>query len=435
LTASLDALERLQARRRLGVRLGLARARGLLRELGDPQRSLRGVLVGGTNGKGSTQAMVGSVLRAAGVRVGQTPKPHLVSYRERMVVGGRAIEAAELDELLSLALAAADRIEGRYGPATEFELLTATAFLHLARSGVDVAVIEVGLGGRLDATNAWDGGVAAITNVALDHEEQLGATVVAIAREKAAIIKRGDLAVSGVSGEEGAVIERRAARLGVPLTAVAPLPVLDLSLAGLTVQHPRLGPLEVGLVGRHQAHNVAVALGILDALSEAGIATADDLALRRGLAAARWPGRLEVVESDGVTVLLDGAHNPQGASALAEALRELRPRLPAGRPTLLIAMMRDKDAAGIVAPLSGWTAASGGARVVATSVPGATRSLGAAELAAVWRSTAGSPAMAIEDPDAAMLTALRDAQGVVVVCGSLYLVGHVRGAILPGDLP
>jgi folylpolyglutamate synthase/dihydrofolate synthase len=217
------------------------RTRALLAAVGSPERGVQGVLVGGTNGKGSTQAMVASMLRAAGHRVGQTPKPHLVSYRERIVVDGRAIDARDLDEVLTEVLAAADHVELRHGPPTEFEVLTTAAFLWLHRARVDVAVIEVGLGGRLDATNAWDGGVAAITNVALDHTEYLGTTVPAIAREKAAIIKRGDLAVTGATGEALPVIRRRAARMQVPLSVVAPLAVVAADRRGITVAHPSLG--------------------------------------------------------------------------------------------------------------------------------------------------------------------------------------------------
>src|SRR5262245_13008327 len=183
-----EAREALQQRGRFGIRLGLGRTRALLRALGSPERELRGALIGGTNGKGSVQAMVASVLRQAGLDVGQTPKPHLVSYRERIVVDGHPIAAADFGPLVDEVLDAADRISARLGPPTEFEALTAAALLWFARRRVDVAVVEVGLGGRLDATNAWDGGVAAITNIDWDHMDLLGDTLVKIAREKAAII-------------------------------------------------------------------------------------------------------------------------------------------------------------------------------------------------------------------------------------------------------
>src|SRR4051794_40717541 len=183
-----EALAALQARGRFGIRLGLGRTRALLRGLGDPQLTFRGVLVGGTNGKGSVLALAGSALRASGLRVGETPKPHLVSYRERLQIGGVPIDPDTFARLVAEVLPVADKVARRLGPPTEFELLTALLFRWFAEERVEVGLIEVGLGGRLDATHAWDGGVAAITNVALDHMDRLGDTVTAIGREKAAII-------------------------------------------------------------------------------------------------------------------------------------------------------------------------------------------------------------------------------------------------------
>ena len=214
------ALEALADRGRFGIRLGLGRTRALLRELGDPQRSVRGALVAGTNGKGSVLALAGAALQAAGYRVATTPKPHLVSYRERLQIDGRPVDPVTFARLVDEILPVADRVARRHGDPTEFELLTAVVFRWFAEEQPDVALVEVGLGGRLDATHAWDGGVAAITNVALDHMEQLGPTVEAIAREKAAIIERGDVAVTGATGPALAIVRRRARRLDVPLTVV-----------------------------------------------------------------------------------------------------------------------------------------------------------------------------------------------------------------------
>jgi dihydrofolate synthase / folylpolyglutamate synthase len=282
------AVRALEQRGRFGVRLGLARTRALLHVLGEPQLAVRGALVGGTNGKGSVLALAGSALRAAGVRVGTTPKPHLVSYRERMEIDGRPIDPVTFAGLVGDTLEAADRIERRHGQPTEFELLTAMLFRWFADEGVTVALVEVGLGGRLDATHAWDGGVAAVTNVALDHTDRLGSTIAAIAREKAAIIERGDRAVTGADGEALAIVRRRARRVGAPLTEVEPAPILASDRDGLSVELPRLGATRVGLRGRHQAANVAVADAILDALGAAGIGAADDDARRRGYSGAVW---------------------------------------------------------------------------------------------------------------------------------------------------
>src|SRR5689334_12814457 len=334
-----EALAELSARGRFGIRLGLGRVRALLAELGHPERTVRGALVGGTNGKGSVLALADAALRAAGHHVGTTPKPHLVTYRERVCLDDRPIAADDFSRLVAEILPIADRVARRHGEPTEFELLTAVVFALFAEARPDVALVEVGLGGRLDATHAWDGGVAAITNVALDHMDRLGSTVIAIAREKAAIIERGDLAVTGARGDGLAVIRRRARRLGVPLTEVVAPPILGWDRDGIDVDLPRLGPTRVGLRGRHQAENAATADAVLDALEAAGIASTPDEARRAGYASAVWPGRLELIRADGHDVLLDGAHNPAGATALATALDDLRPHLERGPLTLVTATM------------------------------------------------------------------------------------------------
>lgn len=428
-----DVVAAVQARGRFGVRLGLARMRALLAALGSPERDLRGVLIGGTNGKGSTQAMVAAVLRAQGLRVGQTPKPHLVSYRERIVVDGSPIDGRDLDGLLSEVLAAASAVERRHGPPTEFEVLTTAAFLELSRARIDVAVIEVGLGGRLDATNVWDGGVAAITNVALDHTEHLGPTVMAIAREKSAIIKRGDQAVTGAAGEALSVIRRRARRLSVPLAVTRPLPIVRTDRTGQVLVHPTLGELRLGLLGPHQAANAAVAVSILEALGRAGIAQVGPDAIRRGMASARWPGRLELLDVDGVDVLLDGAHNTDGARALATAIDTLAPHLGPGRVTLVLGILADKDVQGMLDALRA-ARPLGDAQVLATPVPGSPRTLDAPALARAWGRGALSTGSADEALERGLVLAAA-ARGPLVVAGSLYLVGHVRGRLTAGALP
>jgi dihydrofolate synthase/folylpolyglutamate synthase len=424
-----DALAALAARGRFGIRLGLGRTRALLRELGDPQLAVRGALVAGTNGKGSVLALAGSALRAAGLRVGETPKPHLVSYRERVAIDGRPIGVDDFTRHVRAVLAASDRIPRRHGDPTEFELLTAVVFRHFAESDLDLALVEVGLGGRLDATHAWDGGVAVVTNVDLDHTDRLGTTIAAIAKEKAAIIERGDLAVTGASGEALEVIGRRARRVAAPLTVVEPATLLGWDRDGLEVDLPGLGPTRVGLRGRHQAANVAVADATLDALAEAGIATVDAEARRRGYATAVWPGRLELVDvGEGRSVLLDGAHNPAGAAALAQALDDLLPHLDPGPLTLVVASMADKDVDGIIAALTA-AAAIKGAAVIATSVD-APRAMLADDLAERWRRVDGPESVtAIPDPLTALDTALAR-PGTTVVAGSLYLVGAVRAHLV-----
>jgi dihydrofolate synthase/folylpolyglutamate synthase len=330
----------------------------------------------------------------------------------------------------------ADRVSRRLGPLTEFELLTAMMFRSFADARLDLALVEVGLGGRLDATNAWDGGVAALTNVDLDHTDRLGSTVGMIAREKAAIVKRGDRAVTGAHGEALAVVRRRCARLGVPLMVVPPAPLLGWTRDMLTVDLPRLGATEIGLRGRHQAANAAVAHAVLDALGEAGIAVVPDDARRRGYRAARWPGRLELLEVQGPSgrreVLLDGAHNPAGAAALATALDDLRPLLSGGaapprEPLIVVwAAMADKDVAGTLHAVSR-SRALDGATVVCTA-PDIARALTPDALAAAWRraGVTGLTTRTAATPEAALDVALDLPGGPVVVAGSLYLVGAVR---------
>lgn len=435
-----EALAALETRGRFGIRLGLGRVRALLRALDDPQATVRGALVAGTNGKGSVIALAGSALRAAGYRIGETPKPHLVTYRERIVVDGRPIAADDFTRLVEEVAPLADRVSRRLGAPTEFELLTAMMFRHFADARLDLALVEVGLGGRLDATNAWDGGVAALTNVALDHTDRLGPTIGAIAREKVAIVKRGDRAVTGADGEALAILRRRCARLRVPLAVVAPPPLLGWTRDALTVELPRLGPTQVGLRGRHQAANAAVADALLDALGEAGIAAVPDDARRRGYRGARWPGRLELVEAQGPhgarEVLLDGAHNPAGAAALATALDDLRPLMDGGGDTppaplvVVWAAMADKDVAGTVAAAA-QSGALAGATVICTA-PDLPRALAPDALAAAW-SRSGVPGLAVRtaaSPEAALDLALDLPGGPVVVAGSLYLVGAARARLV-----
>ncbi|MEA2621867.1 MAG: dihydrofolate synthase / folylpolyglutamate synthase [Chloroflexota bacterium] len=448
------ALAALQARGRFGIRLGLGRTRALLRALGDPQLGLPGALVAGTNGKGSVQALVAEILLAAGHRVGQTPKPHLVSYRERIVVDGRPIASEAFAALVDEVLVAAERVERRHGPPTEFELVTAAAFTWFRRSAVDVGVVEVGLGGRLDATNVWDGGVAAVTNVDRDHMEHLGSTIPLIAREKAAIVKRGDRAVTAATGEALEVIRGRAARVGAPLEVVEPLPVVSMDRAGLVLRDPDLGELRVGLLGRHQSANAAVALGVIRALAAAGIAAVGPEAIRAGLAAARWPGRLELLTLDAdegarpaplegpdpaaPDVLLDGAHNVAGAHALAAAVDELAGSLSPGKATLLLGILADKEVEQIVAALA-MSAVLAAADVVATTVPDTPRALAASDVADAWGRSAhgGASVTAVERADDALRAAMDRARahgGPLIVAGSLYLVGHVRGKLCPDPL-
>jgi dihydrofolate synthase/folylpolyglutamate synthase len=326
----------------------------------------------------------------------------------------------------------------RLGPPTEFEVLTAAAYAELERAELDLVLVEVGMGGRLDATNVLDAGVAAITNVAMDHERHLGGTLSAIGAEKAAIIKPGNLAVTGASGRGLRPILDRCAALAVPLRRAGPRQAYRASVRqagwdGVVVDavagERRLPGLRVGLLGGHQAANAAVALALIDALRQdaerrgAPLAGLNDEAVRRGFAAASWPGRMELLRDTAVgPVLLDGAHNPAGARALAASLAELGMRdFP-----LVFGAMRDKRVGPVLralAPLA--------PRPVFTSVadPHAVRP---EELLRAWRrvSTGGRAAATPGEALGAATELRRSAEQPVVVAGSLYLVGAVRGMLL-----
>ncbi|MFM2193871.1 MAG: hypothetical protein RLZZ460_541 [Chloroflexota bacterium] len=441
------ALVALESRGRFGIRMGLGRSRALLRALGSPETGVRGALVAGTNGKGSVVALVSAALRAAGIRHATTPKPHLVSYRERVQIDGRPLAPLPFAQAVTRAIDAADLIEERVGPATEFEILVGAIFEALREEQVATAIVEVGLGGRLDATHAWDGGVAVVTNVGLDHQQYLGDTIEAIAKEKAAIILRGDRAVIGASERGGAleVIRQRAQRVGAPFTIARAGAVRSLGRDGIEVDLEGRGAVRVGLLGRHQGANAAVAAATLDALREAGIASVSDEDLRAGFATARWPGRMELIPQalgagDGRDLLLDGAHNEDGATALAAALGDLVPHLrdATGKGdaplVLILAVMADKSVAELSAALA-TSSALRTAQVICTSV-GDARSLAPDQLAAVVRAAnLGAEVTIATDPDEALRTAAEH-RGPIVVAGSLYLVGAIRGELMRrGALP
>jgi len=425
-----DAVAALTERGRFGISLGLERIERLMAEVGHPERSLRGALVGGTNGKGSAVAMARSVLSCAGLRVGTMPKPHLVSYRERIAVDGDPISPGEFAAAVERVLPAIDRVAAAVGPPTEFEALTAAAITELARRGVDLAIVEVGMGGRLDATNVLNLGVAAITNVQRDHEAHLGHTLTAIGGEKAPIIKRGNLAVTGASGRGLRPILDRCAAMGVTLRRAGPrhpyrATLRDTGWDGIVVDartpSRRLDGLRIGLLGAHQADNASVALAVLEALEERWGIDLDEDQLRAGMAAARWPGRLELLDGRRAglgRVLLDGAHNPAGAAALARALTDLGLR----RPTVVFGAMRGKKVREVLRSLMPLDP-----RFVFTRVddPGA---LAPSALANAWAGIGGGGGVIADTPAEALRRADADP---VVVAGSLYLVGAVRGMIVP----
>ncbi|TRZ99588.1 MAG: bifunctional folylpolyglutamate synthase/dihydrofolate synthase [Nitrospiraceae bacterium] len=338
-----------------GIKPGLTRTRVLLGSLGDPHRSFRSIHVGGTNGKGSTAAMIASVLGSRGYRVGLYTSPHLIDFTERIQVNGRVISSDRVGALTEKIRQASDACLSE--PPTFFEATTVLAFAYFAEAGVDCAVIEVGLGGRFDATNVLMPLVSVITTIGMDHQEYLGTTPESIAFEKAGIIKQGVPVVAGrLASESLSVIRRTAAEreaacvaLGEDFDARGEAPE-QFSYGGL---RRRYDSLSCSLPGRHQMDNAACALAALELAEARGLAVGEE-AVREGLRVVRWPGRLELV-SRRPDVWLDGAHNPQAAEALAAYLTTLSSRCGPAAPgclILVVGMMRDKDRKGVLSRLA-----------------------------------------------------------------------------------
>jgi dihydrofolate synthase/folylpolyglutamate synthase len=397
-----------------GWDLKLDRMRAALAVRGHPERAFPALHVAGTNGKGSTAAMLESVLRAAGHRTGLYTSPHLVDFAERIRAGGATIPHHGVVELVAEARAA---LEPAGIALTHFEFATLVAFEWFARIGVEVAVVEVGLGGRLDATNVVDAVATAVTSVALDHEEFLGDDLAGIAAEKAGILAPGvPVVVGALPAVADAVVAARAAELGAPLRRAGADGRLVDAAGGLAFDAvPAWDRLVLGLRGAFQRANAEVALGMLAAVQARFPCTPD--AVRRGLAETSWPGRLATLQTAPL-VVADAAHNPAGVAALCAEL----PALVDGRRTVLVvAVMHDKPWEEMLRQLTPFADT-----VVCTQV--GRRAVEAAALAAV----AGRmrPAVVLADPRQAIARArqLAGADGAVVVTGSLFLIGEAYAA-------
>jgi dihydrofolate synthase/folylpolyglutamate synthase len=414
-----EALDYLTSLGRFGIKLGLERTEALLHALGDPQDLFQGVHVAGTNGKGSVCAMLASILQSAGYRVGLMPKPHLISYTERIQVDQRPIAEADFAALLTELQPIINKVASELSPPTEFEILTSAALYYFARAGIDLLVCEVGLGGRLDSTNVLDLGVTVITNIALDHTQHLGSTLEAIAAEKAGILKPDSLAITGAQPPALAVIEAKARDQQIPLLRLGQeiyVSAVDKDWSGIqaTVTTPAgtYRDLRIPLLGLHQADNAALAIASIDALRSRGWDISDG-ALRDGLARTRWPGRLEVIDRDPI-VLVDGAHNPAGLERSLAAVQ----KLAKGRRPIVIVFgaMKDKDLPSMLALLR-----SANAPVIFSRI-GWHRAAPPADLAAQFDGQSETAESTAEALSRAREKAGRD--GIVFVCGSLYLVGE-----------
>ncbi len=438
------ALDALSARGPGRMVPDLARISELVALLGDPQRAYRGVHVTGTNGKGSTVRIVSALLEAVGLRTGTYVSPHLHDVRERIMVGLVPIAPevfaevhAEVDGLARLMDARALERDGDDAhPVTFFELMTAMAFAHLADEAVDVGVIEVGLGGRWDATNVIDADVAVIGEVDLDHS-MLGDTPEQVAGEKSGIIKPGSHVVSAAQTPGvTAIVDRVAAEAGATpvvvgrdLLLIGREPVAGGQRVTVDIRGRRIDELLLPLRGEHQARNLLLALGAVEGLLGPSFSAVDDEVLRAGVAAARVPGRLEVVLED-PTVVVDAAHNPHAARALARGLREsFRFR----DVILVVGCLDDKDVEGIIEGL-----ADVASHVVIAPAP-SERSASTARMRAAAESVFGPRGVHIEVADD-VATALELAMSItgpadaVLVTGSITTVGAAREHLAPADV-
>ncbi|HUA83311.1 MAG TPA: folylpolyglutamate synthase/dihydrofolate synthase family protein [Bryobacteraceae bacterium] len=383
------------------AKLGLGRIRQVLEALGNPQRAYRVVHVAGTNGKGSTCAMIEAGLRAANIRTGLFTSPHLIEPTERIQIDGTPVSPEQFQRAFTIVHEIAEKLDLDCHP-TYFETVTAMGFWLFREMRVQTAVVEVGLGGRLDATNVVDPALTVITPIDFDHEAYLGHTIEAIASEKAGILKRGVPAIfARQRPEAAAVLQQRAADLGIEVKHAEDFPVRDLEI---DARGSCFSGIRVPLAGEHQVENAITAAL---ALESSGASPA-------GIAEARWPGRLEHV-SPNPDIILDGAHNPAGARALARYLERFYPHR---KRWLIYGAMRDKaveEIAGILFPL---------ADELIFTAPNYSRALRPEALQEIAGS--GRIASSIEE---ALRLAEAGPDDVIVITGSLFLIGEARAIL------
>ncbi len=407
-----------------GIKLGLETIRTLLTRVGEPHRRYPVLHVGGTNGKGSTAAMTAAMLQAAGYRVGLYTSPHLIDFRERIRVNGVMVSEETVGRLV-------DTLRGAAAPdlaPTFFEFTTALAFQYFAECGVEVAVLEVGLGGRFDATNVVEPLACAITTIGLDHEAYLGSTLEAIAGEKAGIVKAAVPVVLGrIESLARRVIEQRASEVNAPVFCFerefqcdGPS-TADCRYAGMVATYDHLScPLQ----GRFQLDNIACALALIELARERGFVVPEP-AVRSGLQHVAWEGRLDMV-GESPAIMVDGAHNPAAAAVLAEYLADWRRGRPGARVSLIVGMMRDKHPRAFLAPLLPQVDT-----LILTQADLPRASTGP-ELHTLLHDCAPSALVAATPADAlALAKRFATPSDLICVTGSLMLVGEIK-ALLRG---
>ena len=426
------ALGKIHEFQKFGSILGLERMTELLEILGNPQDELKVFHVAGTNGKGSTCKYIYSVLQECGYKTGLYTSPFLEVFNERIEFDGEYISDEDLAEYTERVLAAvAEMTEAGKQSPTEFEVITALAFLYFAEKKADFVVLEVGLGGRGDSTNVCKKPlVSVITSISYDHTERLGNTLAEIASEKAGIIKEGCPVVTGAETEEAlTVLRRTAAELGSDYMETRDLPcrIKSETLAGscfdLEIDGRRFENLEISMPGEHQIRNAAAAVSALTKVADTGEAQLPEQALRRGLRTAKQHGRFEIMSGAGKkpVYIIDGAHNPDGARALGEAMNRF---CQGSRILMITGMLADKDTNHILGEFLKIT------RDFIVTEPANPRKLPKEALKAKIEALGGN-AIATAEPAGAFETArsIENEYDVILTAGSLYLIGEIRGII------
>ncbi|MDR1638261.1 MAG: bifunctional folylpolyglutamate synthase/dihydrofolate synthase [Clostridiales bacterium] len=421
-----EAMAYMSSLEKFGSKLGLDSVAALSERMGGFHKKLRFVHVAGTNGKGSVCACLDRILAQAGYRVGRFTSPDLVAFNERIMVNGVPIQDGDLAKLaMEASRHAKDMVEAGEGHPTAFEISVAMAFKRFHDCGCDVAVMEVGLGGRLDATNIIENPlVSVITPIGYDHMDRLGGTLEEIAFEKAGIIKQGrPVASAWQEPSARAKIAEVCKAKGAFLKEVDRDSVELGAVEGWiqSFSYNKRKGLGIRLLGDHQAQNAALAIEAIDIIREEGLTVTEE-ALRAGLLSASWPCRFEVV-NDNPAIVLDGAHNPHGAKSLANAISLY---FPGKKAVFVMGVMADKDYSGILEELREQ------AKCFVTITAPSARALSAGDLASFIEKSAGLPAFPCEDIESALdkAVSLADENNVICMFGSLYYVGFARALIM-----